>query len=59
MIRECYEWDGDVPRFFGKIILFGVEKWIIDFEVRDYNHAAFHLVEDLSDQLREFLNKER
>ena len=59
MIREGYERDGDVPRFFGKIILFGAEKWIIDFEARDYDDAAFRIIEDLSDQIRELLWKER
>jgi hypothetical protein len=57
MIREGYERD-DVPRFFGKIILFGAEKWIIDFEARDYHDAAFRIIEDLSDQIRELLSKE-
>ena len=59
MIREGYERDGDVPRFFAKIILFGAEKWIIDFEARDYQGAAFRIIDDLSDQIQDILSKER
>jgi hypothetical protein len=58
MIREGYERDGEMPRFFGKIILFGAEKWIIDFEARDYHYAAFRIIEDLSDQICKLLSKE-
>jgi hypothetical protein len=58
MIREGYERDGKMPRFFGKIILFGAEKWIIGFEARDHQDAAFRIIEDLSDQIREILSKE-
>jgi len=59
IIREGYVRDCELPVFFGKIVLFGAEKWIIDFDTRDYQYAAFHIIEDHSDQIRELLAKKR
>jgi hypothetical protein len=52
-IREVSVTEGKLPVFFGKISLFGEEKWILDFDVRDYRFAAFHIIENHSHRLRE------
>ncbi|HEU5103510.1 MAG TPA: hypothetical protein VFU22_31050 [Roseiflexaceae bacterium] len=54
-IREGYVRDCELPIFFGKIVLFGEEKWMIDFDTRDYQFAAFHIIENHSHRIRELL----
>jgi hypothetical protein len=55
IICEGYATDRELPMFFGKIMLFGEEKWMIDFDTRDYRFAAFHIIENHNHRIHELL----
>lgn len=55
LIKSNHSTNGRIPIFFGKIQLGGTERWIIDYEERDYSDANFKILENHSHRIDQIL----